>query len=212
MSEGIRVAVVEDDARALKALVFQLSTAGFYVTGYASAEEFLRAYWGEFDCVLAAVALPGMNGLELQEDLRGKMPFVSVVLTSRYGDLSVAIRALKNGAVDFLEGPIDDAALLASIRRGAHLVRRRRAEDSRRVELESRYSALTPREREAFTLITKGLLNKQVGAELGITERTVKAHRFQLMTKMNADSLAALVRMADILQVHAARHQSMEQL
>ena len=110
---------------------------------------------------------------------------------------------MRKGAVDFLEKPVDDEALLSSIARGADLSRRRRAEQLQRIELEDLQRSLTSREREVFALITTGLLNKQVGAQLGTTERTIKAHRASVMNKMGADSLADLVRMAGILQIHA---------
>ena len=106
--------------------------------------------------------------------------------------------------MDFLEKPLDEEALLSSIIRGADLTRNRRAEQAQRLEVERRLGALTPREREVFALITTGLLNKQVGAELGTTERTVKAHRERVMSKMKADSLADLVRMSGILQLRSA--------
>ena len=110
---------------------------------------------------------------------------------------------MRKGAVDFLEKPVDDQALLSSIARGADLSRRRRAEQLRRIELENLHRSLTSREREVFGLITTGLLNKQVGAKLGTTERTVKAHRASVMSKMGADSLADLVRMAAILKIRS---------
>jgi FixJ family two-component response regulator len=117
------------------------------------------------------------------------------------------MHAMRNGAVDFLEKPVGEEALLTSITRGADLSRKRHAEHVQRLEFEKRQGVLTPREREVFLLITAGLLNKQVGAELGTTERTVKAHRRQVMNKMRAGSLADLVRMAGILQIHATRGQ-----
>jgi FixJ family two-component response regulator len=126
------------------------------------------------------------------------------VFISGHGDLSLGMHAMRNGAVDFLEKPLDEEALVNSIIRGADLTRNRRAEQAQRLEVERRLGALTPREREVFALITTGLLNKQVGAELGTTERTVKAHRERVMSKMKADSLADLVRMSGILQLRSA--------
>jgi FixJ family two-component response regulator len=114
---------------------------------------------------------------------------------------------MREGAVDFLEKPINDQALLRAIIHGADLTRKRRAEHSQRTELERRRDSLTPREREVFVLVAAGLLNKQAGAELGTTERTVKAHRERVMSKMGADSLANLVRMAAILELHSTRIQ-----
>jgi len=115
---------------------------------------------------------------------------------------------MRRGAVDFLEKPLDEEALLSSIIRGADLSRKGRAEHAQRIELERRQGALTPREGEVFKLITRGLFNKQVGADLGTTERTVNAHRERVMSKMGADSLADLVRMAGILQLQSDRTRS----
>ncbi len=200
--ERIRVAIIEDDERVRQALVFQIGTAGFEVAPYASAEEFFEAANAkEFDCVVVDIYLPKMNGLQLQEELNRTVPYASIVFITGHGDLSIGVHAMKNGAVDFLEKPVNDEALLNSISRGADLSRRLRAERVRRVELEKRHGSLTSREREVFSLITAGLLNKQVGAELGTTERTVKAHRQRVMSKMGAGSLADLVQMAAILQI-----------
>ncbi len=201
----IRVAIVEDTERVRQALFFQLSTAGFEVAAYSCAEELLEAVDArEFDCVVADIYLPKMDGLQLQDELNRTVPYASIVFITGHGDLSLGMHAMRRGAVDFLEKPVDDQALLSSIARGADLSRRRRAEQLRRIELESLQRSLTSREREVFGLITTGLLNKEVGTELGTTERTVKAHRASVMSKMGAGSLADLVRMAGILQLRAA--------
>ena len=155
--------------------------------------------------MVADIFLPRMSGLQLQEELNRTVPYASIVFITGHGDLSLGMRAMKRGAVDFLEKPVDDQALLSSIARGADLSRRRRAEQLQRIELEDLQRSLTSREREVFGLITTGLLNKQVGSELGTTERTVKAHRASVMSKMGAGSLADLVRMAGILRNHAIR-------
>jgi FixJ family two-component response regulator len=199
-TERIRVAVIEDDERVQQAIAFQLRTAGLEVAAYSTAEELLGAVDAtEFDCVVTDIYLPRMNGLQLQEELNRTIPHASIVFITGHGDLSLGMHAMRKGAVDFLEKPVDDQALLSSIARGADLSRRRRAEQSQRTELEELQRSLTSREREVFALITTGLLNKQVGAELGTTERTVKAHRASIMNKMGAGSLADLVRMAGIL-------------
>jgi len=201
---NIKVAIIEDEQSVRNALVFQLRTAGFAVVAYSSAEELLEsADAKDFDCVVADIYLPRMNGLQLQEELNRTIPYASIVFITGHGDLSLGMHAMRHGAVDFLEKPLDDQALLNSIHRGARLSRDRRAEQFRRIEVEGLERSLTSREREVFTLITSGLLNKQVGAELGTTERTVKAHRASIMIKMGADSLADLVRMAGILQMRA---------
>ena len=203
-TEAVRVAVVEDDERLRQALVFQLGTAGFQIAPYSSAEEFLNVPdTSAFDCVVADLLLPRMNGVQLQEELNRVVPFASIVFITGHGDLSLGMHAMRKGAVDFLEKPLDDQALLSSIDRGAQLSRGRRAEQFRRIEFEELERSLTSREREVFVLITTGLLNKQVAAQLGTTERTVKAHRASIMSKMGAGSLADLVRMASILQIHA---------
>ena len=145
-----------------------------------------------------------MNGLQLQEELNRTIPYASIVFITGHGDLSLGMQAMRKGAVDFLEKPLDDGALLSSIARGADLSRLRRAERSQLIELEELHRSLTSREREVFALITSGLLNKQVASELGTTERTVKAHRASVMTKMGAGSLADLVRMAGVLQLHSS--------
>jgi len=201
----IRVAVIEDDESARQALSFQLRTAGFEVAAYTSAEEILGASDAkEFDCVVADVYLPKMNGLQLQEELNRTIPYASIVFITGRGDLSLGMHAMRKGAVDFLEKPVDDQALLNSIARGADLSRKRRAERLQLIELEALQRSLTSREREVFALIISGLLNKQVAAELGTTERTVKAHRASVMNKMRASSLADLVRMAGVLQIHSS--------
>jgi FixJ family two-component response regulator len=209
VAEAIRVTVIEDDEHMRQAIVFQLGTAGFQVAPYSSAEEFFKVPdTSAFDCIVADVFLPRMNGLQLQEELQRSVPFASVVLITGHGELSLGMHAMRNGAVDFLEKPVEDRALLTSITRGAELSRKRRAEQVQLVEFEKREGILTAREHQVFLLITDGLLNKQAGAELGISERTVKAHRARIMDKMRAGSLADLVRMAGILQLQSSRTRS----
>jgi FixJ family two-component response regulator len=204
-TERVSVAIIEDEGPVRQALAFQLGTAGLEVVAYASAEELLEAEDAQrFDCVVADIYLPGMNGLQLQEELNRTVPYASIVFLTGHGELSIGMHAMRKGAVDFLEKPVDDQVLLDSIARGAELSRNRRHEHVIRMELIEREESLTSRERETFTLITTGLLNKQVGAELGTTERTIKAHRASIMNKMGAGSLADLVRMAEILQIHTA--------
>jgi FixJ family two-component response regulator len=197
------VAVVDDDDAVREAFAFQLNTAGFRAVTYSSARELLEASdASSFECILADIYLPGMNGLELQHELRHRVPGASVIFVTGHGDLSIAINAMRNGAVDFLEKPVDDATFLSAVTRAIDLSRARHAQRAERFRLEQNHRSLTAREREVFALITKGLLNKQAAYELGITERTVKAHRGQVMSKMRAGSLADLVRMAGMLGIH----------
>jgi two-component system, LuxR family, response regulator FixJ len=204
MNRDTTIAVIEDDESMRRALLRQLTSAGFEAMGFGSAAEFMRApEHRTVDCVVADVQLPMMDGLQLQAEIKRAAPHVSMIFITGHGDLSVGMAAMKEGAVDVLEKPLDDEVLLESVRRGAELSRLRQAEQSKRVELERRYRSLTPREREVFDLVTSGRLNKQAGAELGTTERTIKAHRSKVMEKMRADSLASLVQMATILGIHA---------
>ena len=198
------IAVIEDDEYQREALVFQLGTAGLQVVGHPSAESFLEAARAsEFDCIVADICLPKMNGIELMAQIKRAVPFVSIILTTGRGSMSIGVEAMRSGAFDCLEKPLDDAALLNAIARASDLSRNRRAEHARRLELKKRHQTLTPREREVFVLITSGLLNKQVGAELGATERTIKTHRGRVMQKMAAESLADLVRMSEILEIRS---------
>jgi len=204
VNHDTKIAVVEDDASTRRALVRQLSSAGFYVCGFGSGADFLHSPDHLLvDCVVLDVQLPMMDGLQLQEELKRVLPYASIVFITGHGDLSIGVHAMREGAVDFLEKPVDDRTLLESIRRGAGLSRQRRAARAKRVELERRYQMLTAREREVFALITAGLLNKQAAAELGIAERTIKVHRGQVTRKMGAESMAALVRMAATLGIDA---------
>ncbi len=200
-TESACVAVVDDDERVREALAFQLSTAGFKMASYPSAQAFLASEAAnKFDCVVAEIFLPRMNGLQLQERLMETRNFVSIVFITERDDLSLVVHAMKAGAVDVLGKPIDDEALLNAIERGVQRTRAERMEHIQRLDLEARFRSLPPRQREVFTLITAGLLNKQVAAELGISERTVKVHRERLRRKMGVDSLAELARMAGRLR------------
>jgi two-component system, LuxR family, response regulator FixJ len=202
-NQTVNVAVIEDDEHLRDALAFQIGTAGIQAVTFTSAEEFLEGGApNAFDCIIVDLFLPKINGLELQERLHRSDCSASLIFITGHGDLSLGMHAMRKGAFDFIEKPIDDEALLTAIIRAAALSRERRIEEARRIELERRLQTLTRREREVFLLVTAGLLNKQVGAEMGTTERTIKAQRQQVMSKMQADSLPDLVRMAGILKIY----------
>jgi FixJ family two-component response regulator len=203
MNEAIKVAVIEDDGSMRRAFERLIAAAGFHAAGYASAEDFLSSPERDgVDCIVADVQLPRIDGLQLQGELKRLAPHAALVFVSGHGDVAVSVRAMREGAIDFLQKPIDDETLLTAIRDAAQRCRRQRSDGARKSELEARFKILSRREREVFALITKGLLNKQVGFELGTTERTVKAHRARVTEKMGAGSLADLVRMAEVLRIH----------
>ena len=196
-----RIAVVDDDARVLAALAFQLRTAGLSVSSHSSAESLLEIPdLMNLDCVIADICLPRLSGLQLLSQIKQVAPFISVIFVTGHGDMAMGVEAMREGALDCFQKPVEDAALLRAVERAITTTQDRRREYFRKRELQNRHEALTLREREVFALIAAGLLNKQVGAELGPSEGTVKKHRARIMQKMGADSLADLVRMAEILR------------
>jgi RNA polymerase sigma factor (sigma-70 family) len=196
---GTRVYLVDDDAGVRRALTRVLRNAGYQTTAFGTAEDFLIGV--ELDelpsCLVVDLRMPGLSGLDLQELLLERGIELSLVFISGRADVQSGVQAMKGGAVDFLEKPVSDHALLAAVARGLEQDRERRTRKAERAELQQRLDTLTPRERDVFGLIVTGLLNKQVGARLGTTEKTVKVHRSRVMQKMGAHSLAELVRMAD---------------
>jgi FixJ family two-component response regulator len=198
------VFVVDDDISVRESLELMIRTAGWKAEMFPSAQDFLpRPRRAVPCCLVLDVTLPGLNGLELQQQLveRTEMP---IIFITGYGDVPMTVRAMKAGAVEFLTKPFENDVLLDAIR---HAIERSRAallHDSQTQVLRDAYASLTPREREVMRLVVAGLLNKQVGGELGISEITVKAHRGQVMRKMKAGSLPDLVTMAARLGVKPA--------
>jgi FixJ family two-component response regulator len=194
------VYVVDDDASVRKSVGRLLRTAGLQVEVFASADEFLaHPLSDESACLLLDLKMPGRNGLELQEALVAARKPIPIVFVTGHGDIAASVRAMKGGAVDFLTKPYSVEELLEAVERAMAKDKRDRREQAQLTELEGRARALTPREAEVLRLVVRGLLNKQVAAELGISEKTVKVHRARVMHKMRADSMADLVRMAGLL-------------
>jgi RNA polymerase sigma factor (sigma-70 family) len=200
------VFVVDDDISVRESLESLIRCEGWQPETFASAQEFLaRPRILVPSCLILDVALPGLSGLDLQECIASERRDMPIIFITGHGDVPMTVRAMKAGAVEFLMKPFGDEALLSAIRHSierSHLALRREAE----VELlRDSYTSLTPREREVLVLVVSGLSNKQVGAELGISEITVKAHRGRVMQKMQADSLPSLVKISARLRLTLLR-------
>jgi FixJ family two-component response regulator len=198
------VFVVDDDVSVRESLELLLRTAGWQPETFASAQEFLARPRPTVPCCLVLdVSLPGLSGLDLQKQLADRTDMPIIFITG-HGDVPITVQAMKAGAVEFLTKPFRDDVLLDAIRGAIERSQVAFREDSQVRLLRDRYASLTPRERDVMALVVSGLLNKQVGGELGISEITVKAHRGQVMCKMKADSLPDLVTMAARLGLRPA--------
>jgi FixJ family two-component response regulator len=198
------VHVIEDDESSRTASSRLLRSAGHAVRVYSTADEFLANPPVEAGCLVLDLQLPGLNGLDLQERIATADNPLPIVFLTGHGDIPKTVRAMKSGAVDFLTKPVDAPALLGAVARAIARDAENRAVRTRQNELRRRYTRLTPREREVFAHLISGQLNKQVGFDLGISERTTKVHRHQVLEKMQADSIADLVRMAADLGIAPA--------
>ena len=191
------LAILDDDESVRTALQDLIEAEGLAALCFGNAEQFLEStIQHKASCLIADIRMPGMSGIELQEKLKRENCPMPIIFITGLSDVPMAVRAMREGAIDYLTKPIDQAALLKSIGRAFQQDRANRREAIEHEKFAARYETLTPREREVMALLVRGLLNKQAGFELGITEYTVQVHRAHVMRKMEADSFAALVRLA----------------
>jgi FixJ family two-component response regulator len=200
------VLVVDDDASLREALSSLFRSVGLEAKLFASAPDLLRTRLPEVpSCLVLDIRLPALSGLDFQSQLAKANIHIPIIIMTGHGDIPMSVRAMKAGAVDFLTKPFRDQDMLDAVAHAIERDRRRRESDKGLAELRRLFEALTTREREIMTLVTTGLMNKQVAAELGLSEITVKIHRGHVMKKMGVRSLADLVRMAEALELHSAK-------
>jgi FixJ family two-component response regulator len=200
------VFVVDDEAEVREGLRALLSSVGLRSETFGSIAEFLRSKPpNEVSCLILDVRLPGIGGLDFQAELAAAEIGIPIIVITGYGDIPMTVRALKAGASDFLSKPFRDQDILDAVRIALDQDRARRESDGKTGNLHLRFETLSPREREVIALVTTGLMNKQVAAEVGLSENSVKVHRHNAMKKLGAESLADLVRMADALGISRGR-------
>lgn len=200
------IAIVDDDASVREGLQSLIRSAGWRVETFASAQDFLGRRGAEPpSCLILDLQLPGLSGIDLQKQMAEIGLEIPIVFLTGHGNIPASVQAMKAGAVEFLTKPLDEQKLLQAIQEAIERDRRRRQQHAEMRELRERYESLTAREQQVMQEVVSGRLNKQIAAELNITEFTVKIHRGHVMRKMRADSLADLVRMAESLGIRSRR-------
>jgi FixJ family two-component response regulator len=196
------VYVIDDDPSVREALADLLASVGLDVRSFGSTQEFLRSGIADAPgCLVLDIRMPGQSGLDFQRQMVGLGIRLPVIFVTGHGDIAMTVRAMKNGAIDFLTKPFNDQELLDAIQQGIDTDRQRRREARVLSELQDRWASLTAGERDVMKLVVQGLLNKQIAAALGVSEITVKVRRGHVMRKMKAGSLVDLVRLSDRLQI-----------
>lgn len=197
------VFIVDDDESVRKSLARLITSVGLKVEMFSSATDFLKRepYDGPC-CLVLDVRMPGLSGLDLQAEISKADHTPSIVFISGHGNIPMSVQAIKAGAVDFIEKPFDEQTLLDAVHLAIQKDRRAKTEQAELREIHERVESLTPREREVFALVVTGMLNKQIAFEMGISEKTIKVHRARVMQKMQAESLADLVRLAEKAGIH----------
>ena len=192
------VFIVDDDNSVRKALTRLVKSVDLTVEAFASADDFLKrdSHNGPA-CLVLDIRMPGLSGLDLQDELVAAGRTLPIIFISAHGNIPLSVRAMKAGAVDFIEKPFEDQTLLDAIHQSLKKDRQAKLGQAELREIQRRVDSLTPREREVFAHVVSGKLNKQIAFELGTTERTIKAHRSRVMKKMQAKSLADLIRLAE---------------
>jgi FixJ family two-component response regulator len=197
--------IVDDDPEVRRALARLLRSAGYTTRSFGSASEFLVSGEARFSagCIILDLAMPGLNGLELQEYLSSSGFHRPIIFLTGNGDISKSVRAMKAGAVNFLTKPVDERELLQAVEEALRVDAAARAVWSTRLSVSERLATLTRRERQVFEYVVAGRLNKQIAADLGIVEKTIKVHRGRMMHKMNAASIVELVHLASLVGVES---------
>jgi len=196
MTAAPLVFVIDDDSSVRSSLKFLLSTVGLQVETFDSADSFLRKQRPDVpSCLVLDIRLPGLSGIDFQRELATRNIYIPIVFLTGYGDIPMSVRAIKAGAVEFLTKPFRDQDLLDAVHVALDRDRARREQENEIAGLQQRFDSLTSREQEVITLVVAGMLNKQIAAELGTAESTVKVQRSRAVEKMQAESLADLIRM-----------------
>ena len=207
MKESVSmVYVVDDDPSVRRAIKRLVESMGLQVEMFGSGQEFLQANRPDVpSCLVLDIRLPGISGLDFQQELAKANVHIPIIFVTAHGDVPMTVRAMKAGAVEFLTKPFHDEDLLDAIHLALERDRRRRQQEAELAVLRERFESLSPREREVVSLVVTGMLNKQIAAQIGTAENTVKVHRSRAMEKMQANSLADLVKMIERLQAHSGK-------